>query len=211
MIALMVLCLVPIYYIAKSKGYNAMVACVISGVIAFLPSLSHALFSWFPVLPCVDLTVPLIVLVVVWLLPARKGAPGKAYLKITFQCPECKHNVSRCGGMSLIMELVVAMGMATMLAACFSMAVRGTRQLQDKLEAQSQAIVVLQNVLERVEAAQPARDSALVTRILDEEFKLSPLAERRGVHSICDTAGKRVSLRVVGAGGQPLAGMELKP
>ena len=89
MIGMIVICLLPIYYLAKSKGYDAALVCVISGLIGWLtPYAMHYLWE-YPQLPIVDITIPLVVLGVVWLLPERKGAPGKAYLKITFTCPEC--------------------------------------------------------------------------------------------------------------------------
>ena len=90
MIALVIVLLLPIYYIAKSKGYNAARVCVVAGLIGWLgPVVVQFSRTSEPTLPLSDITVPLIVLAVVWLLPARKGAPGKTYLKITFQCPEC--------------------------------------------------------------------------------------------------------------------------
>lgn len=94
LMAITVLFLIPIYYIAKSKGYAAFWICAISaGIAYFAPFLYHAargedrLFA-------IDITAPLLVLVIIWLMPARKGAPGKRYLKITFECPECRATVS---------------------------------------------------------------------------------------------------------------------
>ncbi len=95
MIALVVLILLPICYIAKSKGYNVTAACVVSGLVAWLgPIIVHFFRSSEPMLPVVDITVPLLVLVVVWFLPARKDAPGKAYLKISFKCSECNQTIT---------------------------------------------------------------------------------------------------------------------
>lgn len=93
MIGLAVLFLIPIYYLAKSKGYNALPVCVISGGIGILGPMVLAVITG-EVYPFADCTVALGALIVVWLLPARKGAPGKAYLKITFTCPECKTSVT---------------------------------------------------------------------------------------------------------------------
>ena len=43
--------------------------------------------------PFLDITFPFLVLFVIWLLPEREGAPGKKFLKIIFDCPECKEEV----------------------------------------------------------------------------------------------------------------------
>lgn len=89
MIVLVVLVLLPIYYLAKSKGYNVVLVCIIPGIIGCLtPYALHTMGGKLP-FPFIYLTLPLIALLAVWLLPAKKGAPGKAYFKITFQCPEC--------------------------------------------------------------------------------------------------------------------------
>lgn len=94
MIGVIVLFLIPIYYIAKSKGYNTALVCVISGVISVLsPQLYHYIWGE-PLLPFADASVPMVLLVIIWLLPARKSAPGKAYLRINFVCPECKAPVT---------------------------------------------------------------------------------------------------------------------
>lgn len=93
-IVVSVLCLVPSYYMAKSKGYDATWACVIAGAIGFLaPFILHYITEQ-PRLPFADITPALIVLYAVWLLPAKKDAPGHKYLKITFSCPECRETIT---------------------------------------------------------------------------------------------------------------------
>jgi hypothetical protein len=94
MIGLVVLVLLPIYYLAKSKGYNAVPVCVISGIVGYLIPYTLRLIGESPAFPIIDMTVPLLSLVAVWLLPAKKGAPGTAYFKITFQCPECHQSIT---------------------------------------------------------------------------------------------------------------------
>ena len=94
MIVIIVVILVPLYYLAKSKGYNAVHICVVSGIAGWLTPYAALLFWDVPPLPLLFyLTVPLCALIVVWLLPAKKGAPGKAYLNITFECPECHQQI----------------------------------------------------------------------------------------------------------------------
>jgi predicted RNA-binding Zn-ribbon protein involved in translation (DUF1610 family) len=94
MIGLAVLFLIPIYYLAKSKGYNALGVCIASGLFGLVSPFVLHFATGMPVLPFSDCTLALAALFVVWLLPARKGAPGKAYLKITFNCPECGASVT---------------------------------------------------------------------------------------------------------------------
>jgi ribosomal protein L37AE/L43A len=94
MIGLVVLVLLPIYYLAKSKGYNAVPVCIISGIVGYLTPYALRLIGESPAFPIIDMTIPLVALLVVWLLPDKKGAPGKAYLKITFQCPECHQSIT---------------------------------------------------------------------------------------------------------------------
>ncbi len=45
-------------------------------------------------MPLIDITFPFLALGIVWLLPEKKGAPGKKYLNITFDCLECKEEVT---------------------------------------------------------------------------------------------------------------------
>jgi hypothetical protein len=94
MIGLVVLVLLPIYYLAKSKGYNAVPVCVISSIVGYSIPYTLRLIGEAPAFPIIDMTVPLLALVAVWLMPAKKGAPGKAYFRITFQCPECHQSIT---------------------------------------------------------------------------------------------------------------------
>ena len=96
MIAVAVLFLIPIYYLARSKGYNAKWVCILSGAISFFTPWAIRLISGVDryLFPYADISVPAVALFVFWVLPARKGAPGKAYLTIRFNCPECKAEVS---------------------------------------------------------------------------------------------------------------------
>jgi predicted RNA-binding Zn-ribbon protein involved in translation (DUF1610 family) len=93
MIAIAVLFLVPIYYIAKSKGYNATWVCVVSAALGAAVPLAFQVLGRPLLFPVLDFTPSLLVLIVVWLIPPREGAPGKAYLKISFLCPECGESI----------------------------------------------------------------------------------------------------------------------
>ncbi len=93
MLAIAVIFLVPAYYLAKSKGYNVAFVLVASGVLSAGVPLTLGLLEITDTIPWVDITFPFLSLGIVWLLPEREGAPGKKYLKITFDCPECKEEV----------------------------------------------------------------------------------------------------------------------
>lgn len=93
MILIVVLFLVPIYYIAKSKGRSGASYSVAAGVLALL-ALDAPMMWDEPRLGSLQLAFPAAVLLLVALLPVRPGAPGKAYLKIEFACPECGQTVT---------------------------------------------------------------------------------------------------------------------
>ena len=75
---------VPAYYLAKAKGRSG-------GVYAILiVALGLFTFGFGPL----ALLAPVAAFGVLYLLPARPGAPGKAYLKIVFACPECGKTIT---------------------------------------------------------------------------------------------------------------------
>lgn len=91
MIIIAVLFLAPLYYLSKSKGFNAVKLVTI----ATLLSVACTLASFFvPYIGYGQLFFPAIFLLVAWTIPPKEGAPGKAYFKITFNCPECKKEVT---------------------------------------------------------------------------------------------------------------------
>ena len=93
MLLITILFLIPGYYLAKSKGYNAAKVLTIAGIFSlWYPAVSRCIEGLDP-FPIIDISFPLIALLVIWLLPAKKGAPGKAYLNISFVCPECNQEV----------------------------------------------------------------------------------------------------------------------
>lgn len=94
MIAIAVIFLVPAYYLAKSKGYNVVIILVASGILSMGFPLILNILDISDTVPLADITFPFLSLGIVWLLPKKAGAPGKAYLKITFQCPECREEVT---------------------------------------------------------------------------------------------------------------------
>lgn len=92
-----ILFLVPIYDAARSKGRNPTGYVGAAAVLAFA-AWACALFADLGLSPegplpalggAFMLALPAAVLFIVLLLKPLKGAPGEAYLKITFPCPRC--------------------------------------------------------------------------------------------------------------------------
>ena len=93
MMFLAVVFLVPAYYLAKSQGYNVAAILVCSVVLSVGIPLTLNLLEITDETPWIDLMLPCLALLIIWLLPEKAGAPGKKYLKITFKCPECNEEV----------------------------------------------------------------------------------------------------------------------
>ena len=93
MIAIVVLFLIPLFYLAKSKGFSAGKLVAIATLLSLSSGLSTLLIDsqalWLG-----QFIFPAIILLATWIIPAKEGAPGKAYLKISFTCPECKEEVT---------------------------------------------------------------------------------------------------------------------
>jgi hypothetical protein len=94
MLLIAFLLLVPTWRIATSKGYSGRTFVLSSGIPAFLATV--IVLGLAPqsrpmrfLLPAVELGIPLLVLGLAAILPTRPGAPGKAWRKITFPCPDC--------------------------------------------------------------------------------------------------------------------------
>lgn len=91
MIIVAVLFLAPLYYLSKSKGFNAVKLVTV----ATLLSVACTVASFFvPYVGFGQLIFPAIFLITAWIIPSKEGAPGKTYFRITFNCPECKKEVS---------------------------------------------------------------------------------------------------------------------
>ena len=90
-----VLFLMPAYYVGKSKGLHMawLIGIALAAVFGLVLVAAVFLEDGLLLGNLAFFVAPLFLLLV-WLLPARKGAPGKAYLKITFDCPECGESVT---------------------------------------------------------------------------------------------------------------------
>lgn len=75
---------VPAYYLAKSKGRSGPIYGTITVLLGWP-------INWFGAFGFI---LPAAFLGVLYLIPEKPGAPGKAYLTITFVCPECGKTIS---------------------------------------------------------------------------------------------------------------------
>lgn len=99
-LAIAILFYLPAYYIGRSKGFNAspiLFTFIGMGIVA--PIAGYFIFD--VVIYFLEIPLSALALLVVWLLPRKEGAPGKNYMKITFNCPACKEEATfarRCEG-----------------------------------------------------------------------------------------------------------------
>jgi len=112
-------------------------------------------------------------------------------------------------GFTLI-ELVGGLAMLGMLFGFFYPALRGVRDAQRVFERESCAVIVMANVLERIEAA-GARDTASVRRVFREEFAASPLAACSGVRAMERETDAGCVLVIRRANDAVLARLEIQP
>ncbi len=81
----------PSYYRLKSKGYSArffITPTVLVGMIGV------CLGFLYPLATLVALAAAIVLFAVTVLLKPKEGAPGPAYLQITFDCPKCHQSIS---------------------------------------------------------------------------------------------------------------------
>ena len=113
-----------------------------------------------------------------------------------------------CHGFTL-MELIAAIGILSVATCCFFLVLRSSQELESRFEAETQGLVVLGNVMERLEA-ETTWDVDKVSRLLKEEFEGSDLAQTGGFVSQCAVDGARATLSIGTKNGKRLAMVELK-
>ena len=94
MILIALVFLIPIWRITSSKGYNGKAFVFAAGIPATIAQLIDVILEPYSstmglLIPVGTLGIPLLTLGLAAILPTRPGAPGKAWLKITFPCPHC--------------------------------------------------------------------------------------------------------------------------
>ena len=108
-----------------------------------------------------------------------------------------------------IIELIGAMSIAVILLTCFYTTLRGLYSMQRVLEEETMAVVVMNNLVERLDA-EGTRDTAAVSRIFKEEYEKSPVSQTGKLTPECRTGDGVISVRILKKNGKPLAKLELK-
>ncbi|MCK5529486.1 MAG: hypothetical protein KAI74_07360, partial [Kiritimatiellae bacterium] len=88
-IALTILFIAPAFYRLRAKGYPAVPFIVVTIMFSISAPFINA-----PITLAILPLAPIALLVLSLLLPKREGAPGKKYLRITFNCPECDESIT---------------------------------------------------------------------------------------------------------------------
>lgn len=110
----------------------------------------------------------------------------------------------------LIMDVVAAMAVMVMLVALFHTSLRHIRKLEILALTQNRAQVVLENVLERLEA-EPVVTETLAREVLQAEFEASSLNIPDRFQTACDPHEQRLRLQVLRGDGRPVALVEIGP
>ena len=122
----------------------------------------------------------------------------------------CRKRHDRRGGFTLA-ELLAAMAFLSIALGGAAATLTGLSRLQALYEAESQAIAVLNNTVERL-GAERQWDLPLAGRVLDDELDRSMLSRERGYAAAVRTEpGGAVRLAVLRPGDRPLAGVEVAP
>ena len=114
--------------------------------------------------------------------------------------------VGGCGGFTLI-ELIGGIGVTLLLLGCFYSVVFGLYRLQDRYVTETQAVVVMGNAVERLEAKQPV-DAESAGRVFQHEFARSDLSRKPELKALCVPVSGGVRRAIVRTNGVVLA--ELK-
>ena len=110
----------------------------------------------------------------------------------------------------MIMEMVGAMALLVILVFVFHTSLRQIRKLETLALTQNRAQVVLQNVLERLEA-EASLTPEIASEILTDEFEASSLNIPHRFHVACTPHEGRLRLLIVRADLRPVALVEVGP
>ena len=88
-IALTILFIAPAFYRLRAKGYPALPFIVVTIILSV-----SAPFSGAPMALAITPLAPIALFILSLFLPKREGAPGKNYLHIIFNCPECDESIT---------------------------------------------------------------------------------------------------------------------
>ena len=110
----------------------------------------------------------------------------------------------------VLMDMVAAMGLMVILVVVFHSALHQIRKLEALALTQNRAQVVLENVLERLEAEEHITADTAGT-VLDAEFQASALNIPHRFHAECAPHQGRLRLLIVRADQRPVALVEVGP
>ena len=102
------------------------------------------------------------------------------------------------------MEVVIAAGILLLVIAATGSGLDLLRRAQREFEREQRALLVLDNVVERL-GTQRQYDEATVRRLLGLELAASGLAESAGMRSAITRVGDRLLVRVLGRDGKAAA------
>lgn len=111
---------------------------------------------------------------------------------------------------ALILEMAGALAVCAMLIVLFQVSMVSMRRLADTAEAQNRGLVVLANVVERLEADTPV-NVADAGRILSEEFEGSGFRGSRYYAPRCETSAEGLELSIVDPEGKALVAVRCGP
>jgi type II secretory pathway pseudopilin PulG len=107
-----------------------------------------------------------------------------------------------------VLELITAIAMLVAVTTLFSGSLRGIRELEELYRAETEAIVVMNNVLERLEAAGGWR-SDLAGRMLEDEFEKSRLSNLEGFTPKVRESAEGAELFIMRGKGKTLTSIRL--
>ncbi len=108
-----------------------------------------------------------------------------------------------------VMELLAAMVILVTLLTCFYATLRGVYRVQKQFEAETMAIVVMNNLVERLDAEETV-EAAEVSRIFKDECAKSPISRIKEFTPEYKVDGGVITVRILKRNGKNLAGLEFK-
>jgi len=120
------------------------------------------------------------------------------------------HNTAPDASGFTIVELVGAMAILFLLTGCFYASLNGVRRLEQVYWNETRAVVVLNNVLERVRVERNVQEQR-VAAILREEFAQSGLPIHTQPATQRDSGRGTITIGILKDNGKPLAQMDVTP
>jgi len=108
-----------------------------------------------------------------------------------------------------IMELIVAMGLLVVVISAFTAVLNSIRSIETTYGYETKSIVVLNNMIERLEAGK-SWNQEKVSEILKDEFTKSDLSDQSGFHPECHVEADKIYAAIIKMNGKPMAKVEFK-